>query len=105
MTDLEIQIALLEYYEENLAVMPRNSFFKAMSFVDAKRMNYGLCCCAGFLLGIDIYKHEWVYFNCNRTGYWYDRPYSAETIDEVEAALQFRINKLKEIIYQSQNNL
>lgn len=106
--DLEIQTKLLNYYEMVIEkVKGMEGEYDIMYLLNKKYMEHGLCFCSKNKFNKDISKSNWVILNKSLSSdYWgktpvyafYKNPNSTNTKPEILEALQFKADKLKEII-------
>lgn len=98
MTDREIQQALLAYYKANLALMPTDSYDKALEFLRLKYMDEGLCWCAFKVFAEQVSEKHWITENIGHSGWWYQPPFDWLRVSTVVTSLRVRINILETLL-------
>lgn len=96
----EILTKLIEHYEQCLKDI---SEFKEITtdlrwYISNKNIQLGICSCAKHTFETNIFYEPWVQEQCNESGYWYLCPVYCNTLTNIIYSLNFRINKMKQIL-------
>lgn len=83
-----------------------NKLNKIKKFSDVRNegsdlnVNHGICACAMYEFGIDIYRKDWVRKHCNGSNYWATEPSSTTNKEKYIMALQKRLDIMEKIYWE-----
>jgi hypothetical protein len=94
----ELLIKLIDYYKEHLEVIKDDNFITYLEYLSDVGLNFGICYCSSVIFEKDITEYIIDKTKTNSTGYWFKTPYFSETKEEIIECLEFRINKMTEML-------
>lgn len=99
MTKKQLLPLLINHYENaiNEVSKTRNLPQIEKKLIELK-VNKGICNCAHHKFNVEICHRKWVYKHQRWDGYWYTSPSDAFFKQDIIKALQFRVDKMKEIL-------
>lgn len=97
----EILNKLIKHYEEaidNIRNLEADTYNLKL-YLKSKHLHLGICHCAKYQFEEpNLFYQRWVTEHCNDLGYWYITPYYCSTITNVIYSLNFRLDKMKQIL-------
>lgn len=99
----EILEEILAYYKEHLIQVKKLETLNQIgTYLTEKKLHYGICYCSQHIFDEFIHRRiEQYKYPHESYGYWYIIPMYCSTKEKVIESMEFRINRIKEIL----NNL
>lgn len=94
----ELLTQLIDYYKKHLEVIKDYSFGESLTYLSKKGLKYGICYCSDIVFKESIVDYIIDKTETNSSGYWFRTPYSSKNKEEIVESLEFRINKMTEML-------
>lgn len=92
----EILTALIKVYTKALKKINNNEPIGSTLF--KYHVGNGICHASHKNFGVNITLAKWVRKEINYSWYWYECPYDVKTRNRVIECLEYRLNKMKQIL-------